>query len=406
MTDSRSPEELLAMSRRLMAEVQALSTRISAVNEIAVAMNRTLDLTQILKILGQQAKWMLDFDHCSVYLPAETDQSLHVLFGDHEQVLGFLASIPTQPLQRALDTHQPQLLKEVEHGPFRSIMIMPLQTENHVHGTLNFAAKRPEAYSFDDLRIAYILALLLAAALRNALQFKQISRLYGELQTEQERSQQLLLNVLPEHVAEELKQKGYIKPTLYPAATVLFTDFVNFSHTTTSLEPQALVDLLDQYFSLYDQICARWGIEKLKTIGDSYMAVGGVPVASSTHALQAVCAALEIRDHSAALFKHHGRGWQVRIGLHSGPVIAGVVGHQKFAYDIWGTTVNIAARLETASEPGQINISQATYELVKDYVLAHYRGNFNVKQLVDLPMYFVQQFKPEFNPSLFKQPQV
>jgi class 3 adenylate cyclase len=182
------------------------------------------------------------------------------------------------------------------------------------------------------------------------------------------RSDELLLNILPEEVAEELKAKGEAKAVQFDEVTVLFTDFKGFTALSEAIPPAQLVRDLNACFSAFDHICEKYGIEKIKTIGDAFMAAGGLPTPNTTHAADTVNAALEMRDFIAADKARKIAGglphFEVRIGIHTGPVVAGIVGVKKFQYDIWGDTVNTASRMESSGEPGKVNISETTYRLV------------------------------------------
>jgi class 3 adenylate cyclase len=232
-----------------------------------------------------------------------------------------------------------------------------------------------------------------------------------ELKKERDRSEALLLNILPAEVAEELKDKGSADAKLFNDVTVFFSDFKSFTTISEKLTPQQLVDELHECFSAFDNIIHKYGIEKIKTVGDAYLAVSGLPLANPNHASDMVNAAIEIQDFistrvSKAPFGGLGA---VRIGIHSGHVVAGIVGVKKFAYDIWGDTVNTAARMEQNGEAGKVNISEATYELVKDKFTTssgssshllqeekesgkfqfEYRGEIDAKNKGKLKMYFV-----------------
>jgi class 3 adenylate cyclase len=212
---------------------------------------------------------------------------------------------------------------------------------------------------------------------------------------EQKRSEMLLLNILPVMVAEELKTSGNTKARRYEQATVMFTDFKDFSKIANSLAPEQLVAELDIYFKAFDEIISKYKIEKIKTIGDSYMCVGGLPEIGGSKPQDVVVAALEIQDLLAEFKeerqKMHKPYFEARIGIHTGPLVAGVVGSKKFAYDIWGDTVNIASRLETNGEARKVNISSATYELVKPYFKFEPRGQIAIKNLNKVDMYFVSE---------------
>jgi len=213
-----------------------------------------------------------------------------------------------------------------------------------------------------------------------------------EIAKEKKRSDNLLLNILPADTAEELKTNGKVKARRFDNVSVLFTDFVGFTSFSRELSPEVLVECIDYYFTQFDKIIEKHGLEKIKTIGDSYMCASGLPFPSANHAHQITLAALEL----IAFFKKERIDnpakeipFEVRIGINSGPVVAGVVGFKKFAYDIWGDTVNTASRLETNSALGRINISEATYLLIKEDFDCEYRGTFEVKNKGSMKMYFV-----------------
>ena len=211
------------------------------------------------------------------------------------------------------------------------------------------------------------------------------------LGVEKKRSDNLLLNILPEEVATQLKDTGSAAARNFDNVTVLFTDFVNFTEATGRMKPETLIQELDTCFKKFDAITSKYNIEKIKTIGDAYLAVCGLPHPDPKHAENIVKAALEIADFMQDREAKLGNNtFGIRIGIHTGPVIAGIVGVKKFAYDIWGDTVNTAARMEQNSSPGRINISQSTYELVKDHFNCEYRGEIDVKGKGVMKMYYVE----------------
>jgi class 3 adenylate cyclase len=206
-----------------------------------------------------------------------------------------------------------------------------------------------------------------------------------EIHRQERKGNSLLLNILPEAVAEELKSTGSVKPVGFDDVTVCFTDFVGFTLSSEKMAPAKLVDALNQYFTAFDEIIARYGLEKLKTIGDSYMFVSGLPLRRSAHAVDAVLAALEMVEVVKRLAPV--TGWNIRVGLHSGPVVAGVVGIRKFAFDIWGNTVNFAARMESSGVPGRVNLSETACAMTRGLLDCEARGAVRTKEGREVPMF-------------------
>lgn len=225
----------------------------------------------------------------------------------------------------------------------------------------------------------------------------ELTKAYNSLEEEKKRSEQLLLNILPEEVAEELKQNGKATARFFDNVTVMFTDFKGFTTISEKLTPQDLVNELHECFKGFDEIIAKYNIEKIKTVGDAYLAASGLPTANENHAKDMIKAAIEIRDFMKRRREENAdkETFEVRIGVHSGHVVAGIVGVTKFAYDIWGDTVNTAARMEQNSEAGKINVSQTTYEIIRDSIAPGngiaftYRGEIEAKNKGKLKMYFV-----------------
>lgn len=205
----------------------------------------------------------------------------------------------------------------------------------------------------------------------------------------------LLLNILPAEVAHELQTEGHATPKYFDHATVLFTDFKSFTKMADALSPQELVAELNDCFMAFDDIIEKYKLEKIKTIGDSYMCAGGIPTPDPTATIKMIQASFEILEY---LKKWNARRsdiglapWELRIGIHVGPLVAGVVGKKKYAYDIWGSTVNIASRMESAGEPGQVNISSSVYDIIRNHYECQYRGKISAKNIGEIDMYFVKQ---------------
>jgi adenylate cyclase len=260
---------------------------------------------------------------------------------------------------------------------------------------------RPEwivSYSSPGERFMDVLASLLFVQLFTGVVVMILTR---NLNQERQKSDRLLLNILPESIARELQKNDRVRPLDYENASVLFTDFVGFTQIAEDLTPQELIEELDSCFSHFDRIIRKHNLEKIKTIGDAYMAAGGIPRANCTHAVDCVLAALEIRGFMRKMQEEKRAGgkpyWQLRLGIHTGRLVAGVIGREKFAYDVWGDTVNTASRLESSGVAGRINISGATYGEVKDFFACEYRGRVAAKNKGEIDMYFVDGIRPELS---------
>lgn len=221
------------------------------------------------------------------------------------------------------------------------------------------------------------------------------------VEEEKEKTEKLLLNVLPKETAEELKNRGKSKARSYKRATVMFTDFKGFTQIAENYKPQDLVAKLDSFFIKFDEITEKYDIEKIKTVGDAYLCAGGLPIRNKSNPIDTVLAALQIQkvmqEAAVEAAQKNEEPWVLRIGIHTGDLIAGVVGIKRFAYDIWGDTVNIASRLETACESGMINISGTTYEAVAEFFECEYRGKIPAKNKGEIDMYYVHRVKPELS---------
>lgn len=236
-------------------------------------------------------------------------------------------------------------------------------------------------------------------------QKEQITKSRADLANEKQKSDNLLLNILPYETAEELKSNGYASVRHYNHVSVMFTDFVDFTRITENLTPVELIGELNKFFIRFDDIIGKYNLEKIKTIGDAYMCAGGLPHRDSENPQKLALAAIEIQkfvnECNKEKLERRVPIWEIRIGIHTGDIIAGVVGKKKFAYDIWGDTVNTASRMESSGEPGKINISGHTYKYIRDYFDCTYRGKVKAKNKEDIDMYFVEGIKK--NKLLFQE---
>ena len=241
--------------------------------------------------------------------------------------------------------------------------------------------------------------LNLRSARKQYLLEQIINKRTEDLIIEKEKTEALLANVLPKNTASEIIETGKATKIKYNFVTVLFSDIQGFTKIAEETNPEILIDELDKFFFYFDSVVEKFGIEKIKTIGDAYMCAGGIPEKNRTNPVEVILAALEMKGYMTRLKETSElegmKYWDIRIGIHTGTVVAGVVGQKKLSYDIWGDTVNTASRMESSGEAGKINISGTTYEFVKEFFTCEYRGKMPVKYKGELEMYFVEGIIPE-----------
>lgn len=230
---------------------------------------------------------------------------------------------------------------------------------------------------------------------------EELKTINEELERSRKKSDELLFNILPQETAKELKQNGQYLPKNYEMASVLFTDFKGFTSIAASLSPSRLLSELEYFFNAFDAIVEANGLEKIKTIGDSYMCAGGIPKENKTNPIRAVLAGLQIaRFVELDTINREREGkptWQVRIGINTGELVAGIIGQKRVIYDVWGDTVNMASRMESSGTIGCVNISAPTYEQVKDYFHCEGRGEVFVKGKGKVEMFTVSKLKEEYS---------
>ncbi len=295
-----------------------------------------------------------------------------------------------------LDKMHPMDKKILSTLNFSSIFYVPLVNRDEVIGMVSVAqfSKEKQLSKEDRNSIERYIEQISGAVYSSSL--------LKEVQREREASDALLLNILPEKTALELKKSGKVEPLFYDSVSIMFTDFRGFTKSASEMQPEQLIQELDAVFDQFDNISARHHLEKIKTIGDAYMCAAGIPEVSRTHHIDICLAAMSIRQFMIEIKNmkemiSHDKFWEIRIGIHTGSVIAGVVGNKKFQYDMWGDNVNIASRMESYSEPQRINISEATYNLVKDFFECTPRGTMNVRGKGEMNMYFLERLKPEYS---------
>ena len=280
-----------------------------------------------------------------------------------------------------------ELVKKIKSEEHLKHIPVLMQTANTTPAELKQAF---EAGVMDYIRKP-VEAVELLARVRSAL----------ELSFEKRKTEALLLKMFPKEVAEELKEKDDATPKYFSLTTIMFADIKGYSSTARRMKdrPEDLVKQLDIYFEKFDDIMVKYGIERIKTIGDCYMAVAGVPKFTPNHALIMTLAALEMQQYMIAQTNSSSEeAWQVRLGINTGDLVAGVIGKVKFAYDVWGDSVNLASRMESTGEVERIHISEDTYTIIKDYFECEKRAELvKAKNMGEVQTYFVNRLKPEYS---------
>jgi class 3 adenylate cyclase len=339
--------------------------------------------------------------------------------------LSALAQSATRSLLVNKDTPADPVIDRIRQAwGFHYFIVVPIRADNVATGWM-LAGREKEAWPFyppmntGDRDTLFAIASFMEAALANAKLYDKLEKANQDLEAynrelesrvaertrdleqrnqdlakEKKRSDDLLLNILPAETAEELKTYGSSKARMFEQATVMFTDFVNFTTLSSMIPPELLVAELDHCFRNFDEIITRWGLEKIKTIGDAHMSVGGI-TGNTCSPSDVIHAGLEIRDFVTRYARDKPDElkpfFNLRVGIHTGIVVAGIVGLKKFSYDIWGDTVNMAARMQSSSNPGKVNVSESTYLLAAADFDFEPRGKIAAKNKGEQVMYFVEK---------------
>lgn len=403
---------------RARKETEAAKKETEAVNELAKSINENMELKNIMKKIMNFVSENYGIRYYSLYLlnpgknrlrmleavfPEFTSEDIRKKImqtsipADGETgVFSYICRMGKMVYFKKINAEKSSEDERsvLENLKISSMAGIPLKLKNQTIGILSFFSPEEMKLGRNQLRTLASLGEQAAGVIHN-------SNLYKQVQEEKEKSDRLLLSILPPKIAEELKNTGKVVPIVYDSSTILFTDFVGFTKIAETLLPKQLLIELDGFFTFFDFICEKYNLEKLKTIGDSYMCVGGLPTANFTHPVDACMAALEFREFAERMkelvlsSKEKMMPWELRVGLHTGPVIGGAVGTTKFAYDVWGDSVNTASRIEAACLPGKVNISGTTYSLIKDFFECEYRGKVQAKNKGEIDMYFVKGLLPD-----------
>ncbi len=372
-----------------LTKAKAFSSRISKLYELSLEMNRKNSVHEILDSLKGYLRWIFDFQTASISLLNSSGavENFHLsgITCEDNALPSIVEELPSGTLQKSNGKYV-SLIKNEKFCPnFPNMMMLPIKGgESTTMGSLNLAHSSKQ-YDQDDIRIAYLLGVQVAVAIEKARSFQALEEVNNALDDEKRKNQKLLQNTLPKSIVYELLENGKVKPKQYDSVSILFTDFEGFTEISQQLSSSEIIENLNHFFSVYDAIIHKHGLEKLKTIGDSYMCASGIPEPTPDHAKRLVNAALEIRDTMLEWENEKvEKGelhWRTRIGINSGAVVAGVIGQSKFNYDVWGNTVNIASRVEKFGKAGSVNVSCSTHHLIdKDFDCTFYKKVKNNKE--------------------------
>ncbi len=393
---------------------------LTTISEISIKLTSELELNSLFNLIVFYATVLTEADKAMLWIidPETSRHKAMIAYGytDEDEIVGQSSAVSPNT-DALLNENVPFLLvraNERKTMPFLKpddpweAIVVPLPGKREVIGTLIVEDKLSnDPFSTYDGTILHLLAAQAGISIENARLYQELDRLVElrtkALEAERNKSEKLLLSILPEEISLELKVRGRVTPRRYDSVSILFTDFVGFTNYSENIQPEELLDDLEACYALFDEIVESHNLEKLKTIGDSYMCAGGLPVQNSTHAVDCVAAGLEMVESINKMKKARealGIGfWDVRVGIHTGPVVSGVIGRKKITYDVWGDTVNLANRMESNGIPNQVNISEATYSKVQHCFNCKPRGLIDVKGHGKVPMYLVRGMKASENRS-------
>ena len=393
-------------------EIETSMSQITSMTTIGRKITGSLDVQEILQTMAHYIFSSMEADDIellyysgddSILLRIDQQQNLERILNPKERLDVMRWAIDNEKevfLNKAAEDYEQfvfdPIVSVAGYGP-EALLCIPLMLHNKSFGALCVLSKRAEVYNSYHLEFIQTLGSFLSVALDNSRIYKLLEEGKEVIEQEKHKSDELLLNILPDQIAQELKDKGEAAARRYDEVSILFTDFKEFTQRSMSLDPEELIELVNHFFKAFDQICEKYNIEKIKTIGDSYMAAGGLPVPSDESIRNTVMAALEMAEfvEKEGLKAKVGDRipFQMRVGINTGRVVAGIVGLKKFQYDIWGDAVNTASRMESNGEVGRVNISSSTYQKIKDdpdFVFEH-RGKIKAKGKGEVDMYFVSR---------------
>ncbi len=407
ITERKQAEEALRLSE---AKYRELAQQEELLNRLATQIRNSLDLDMILETAVNEIRNLLEVDRCNfMWYSSDTEQpywetvkearksTLPSLVGRYP--LAVVSSCPEQHIEQLFrktlsvsddvttidDPIQRQFLLSMGYTAFLAI---PMQVHSGRLGVIfcgHCCGSR--TWSIREVELVKSVADQLAIAISQA-------ELYDKARMAQEQSDRLLLNILPEAIAERLKQNEHTIADSFEEATVLFADIVSFTQLSAHIPPDELVKRLNEIFSTFDRLAQRHGLEKIKTIGDAYMVVGGLPTPRPDHPEAIAQMAIDMQREIRRFKRDDGEPFHIRIGINTGPVVAGVIGLNKFTYDLWGDTVNTASRMESQGLPGYIQVTAATYERLREKFIFEERGVIEVKGKGEMLTYFLKGRKP------------